>query len=90
LHSWPKLKKWSVFNTARLRRVVEAYVSHLTLIRDLAILRGTDASSFDSQEVDYEWVVRRELEPVETEGPMSSQKLWYLDMLLWKSNSRFP
>jgi hypothetical protein len=70
--------------------VAEAYVSHLTLIRDLAILRGTDASSFDSQEVDYEFLVRHELEPVETEGPMSSLKLWYIDMLLWKNHSRFP
>jgi hypothetical protein len=27
---------------------------------------------------------------MEIEGPMSSPRLWYLDKLLWKNNSRFP
>jgi hypothetical protein len=71
-------------------RVAEAYVSHSTLIRDLAILQGTGASSFDRQEVVFEWMVRHGLEPMEIEGPMSSPRLWYLDKLLWKNNSRFP
>jgi hypothetical protein len=70
-------------------RVVEAYVSHSTLIRDLAILRGTDAFTFDGQFDAYSWKVRREHEPLEIEGLMNSPKLWHLDKLLWEHYSRF-
>jgi hypothetical protein len=53
------------------------------------ILSYGNASDFDSTKERYEWQVRHNLEPVQSEGLLSGPRLWYLDRLLWRQYGRF-